>query len=86
MKAQHQLEILYFQVDEGIVCMDIVSTFRILIIIYQSFSKSILENLNNQPIQKIFFIHFSYIEISQTLCTTYNKLNEVRYDFKIKFK
>jgi hypothetical protein len=86
MKAQHQLEILYFQVDEGIVCMDIVSTFHILIIIYQSFSKSILENLNNQPIQKIFFIHFSYIEISQTLCTTYNKLNEVRYDFKIKFK
>jgi hypothetical protein len=37
MKVQHQLEILYFQVDESLVCMDIVSTFPILIIIYQKF-------------------------------------------------
>jgi hypothetical protein len=42
MKVKHQLELLYFQVDEGLVCMDIVSTFHILVIT--------LENLNNQPI------------------------------------
>jgi hypothetical protein len=36
MKVNHQLELLYFQVDEGLVCMDIVSTFHILIIINQN--------------------------------------------------
>jgi len=29
-----QLEVLYFQVDKSLVCMDIVSTFHIIIIIY----------------------------------------------------
>jgi hypothetical protein len=38
MKVKHQLELLYFEVDEGLVCMDIVSTFHILVIIYQSFN------------------------------------------------
>jgi hypothetical protein len=38
MKVKHQLELLYFQVDEGLVCMDVVSTFHILVIIYQSFN------------------------------------------------
>jgi hypothetical protein len=38
MKVKHQLKLVYVQVDEGIVCMDIVSTFHILIIIYQSFN------------------------------------------------
>jgi hypothetical protein len=38
MKIKHQLELLYFQVDEGLVCMDIISTFDILVIIYQSFN------------------------------------------------
>jgi hypothetical protein len=28
MKIKHQLELLYLQVDEGLMCMDIVSTFR----------------------------------------------------------
>jgi hypothetical protein len=36
MKVNHQLESLYFQVDEGLMCMDIVSTFDILIIIDQN--------------------------------------------------
>jgi hypothetical protein len=31
MKVKHQLELLYFQADEGLVCMDIVSTFHILV-------------------------------------------------------
>ncbi len=31
MKVKHQLESLYFQVDEGLVCMDIISTFHILV-------------------------------------------------------
>jgi hypothetical protein len=29
---------------------------------------------------------YIYIEILQTLCTTYNELNEVIYGFKVKFK
>jgi hypothetical protein len=38
MKVRHQLELLYFQVDKGLMCMDIVSTFHIIVIIYQSFN------------------------------------------------
>jgi len=38
MKVKHRLELLYFQVDEGLMCMDIVSTFHILFIMYQSFN------------------------------------------------
>jgi hypothetical protein len=38
MKIKHQLELLYFQ---GLMCMDIVLTFYILIIIYQSFNVKI---------------------------------------------
>jgi hypothetical protein len=36
MKVKHKLKLLYFQVDEGLVCMDIASTFHIPIITYQS--------------------------------------------------
>jgi hypothetical protein len=35
MKIQHKLELLYFQVDEDLLCMDMVSTFHYLVIIYQ---------------------------------------------------
>jgi hypothetical protein len=38
MRVKHQLELLYFQVDEDLLCMDIISTFHILVIIYQSFN------------------------------------------------
>jgi hypothetical protein len=38
MKVKHQLKLLYFQVDKGLVCVDIVSTFHVIIIIYQSFN------------------------------------------------
>jgi hypothetical protein len=41
MKVRHQLKLLYFQVDKGLMCMDIVSTFHIIIIIYQSFNVKI---------------------------------------------
>jgi hypothetical protein len=34
MKVTHQLELLYFQAYEGLVFMDIVSTFHISVIIY----------------------------------------------------
>jgi hypothetical protein len=27
MKAKHQLELLYFKVDEGLMCMDIILVF-----------------------------------------------------------
>jgi hypothetical protein len=38
MKVQRQLELLYFQVDEYLMCMDMISTFHYLVIIYQSFN------------------------------------------------
>jgi hypothetical protein len=41
MKVKHQLELLYFQVDEGLVRMEIVLTFHIIVIIYQSFNVKI---------------------------------------------
>jgi hypothetical protein len=41
MKIKHPLELLYFQVYKGLVCMDIVSTFHIIIIIYQSFNEKV---------------------------------------------
>jgi hypothetical protein len=37
MEVKHQLQLLYFQIDKD-VCMDIVSTFHIIVIIYQSFN------------------------------------------------
>jgi hypothetical protein len=37
MKAKHQIELLYYQVEKGLVCMDIISTFHIIVIIYQNF-------------------------------------------------
>jgi hypothetical protein len=38
MKIKHQLELLYFQINEDLMCMDIVSTFHVIIIIYQGFT------------------------------------------------
>jgi hypothetical protein len=32
---------LYFQIDKGLVCMNIVSTFHIIAMIYQSFNVKI---------------------------------------------
>jgi hypothetical protein len=37
-KVQHQLKLLYFQVDEDPMCIDMISTFHYLVIIYQSFN------------------------------------------------
>jgi hypothetical protein len=41
MKLKHQLELLYFQIDKDLVCMDIISNFHIIVIIYQSFNVKI---------------------------------------------
>jgi hypothetical protein len=38
MKAKHQIELLYYQVEKDLVCMDIISTFHIVVIIYQNFN------------------------------------------------
>jgi hypothetical protein len=38
MKVKHQLKLLYFQVDKILMSIDIVSTFHIIIIVYQSFN------------------------------------------------
>jgi hypothetical protein len=38
MKVKHRLELLYFQVDKGLLCMDMVSTFHIIVISYRSFN------------------------------------------------
>jgi hypothetical protein len=36
MKVKYRLKLLYFQVDKTLMCMNIVSTFHIMVIIYQS--------------------------------------------------
>jgi hypothetical protein len=38
MKLTHQSQLLYFQVDKGVGCMDIVQNFHIIVTIYQSFN------------------------------------------------
>ncbi len=38
MKSIYQLQLLYFQANKGVVCMDIVQNFHIIITIYQSFN------------------------------------------------
>jgi hypothetical protein len=57
-EEKYQLELLYFQVDEGLMCMDIVSTSHILVIIYQSFNVNVFwkNSTTNQ-----FTIYFSSI-------------------------
>jgi hypothetical protein len=45
MKVKHQLELLYFQVDKDLVCMNIISAFHIIVIIYQSFNINIYEKI-----------------------------------------
>jgi len=36
MKVKYQLKSLYFQVDKALMCMNIVSPFHIMVIIYHS--------------------------------------------------
>jgi hypothetical protein len=36
MKVKRQLQLLYFQVDKDLICMNLISTFHIMVIIYQS--------------------------------------------------
>jgi hypothetical protein len=43
MKIKHQLELLYFQINEDLMCMDIVSTFHVIIIIYQGFTVKVFK-------------------------------------------
>jgi hypothetical protein len=51
MKVKHQLELLYFQVEKNLTCIDIISTFHIIIIIDQSLNVKIFwKILSNQPI------------------------------------
>jgi hypothetical protein len=75
-----------FKFDKDLLCMDMNSTFHHLVIIYQSFNVKVSWKFWNPTNLEHVFIHFSYVEIPQTLCTTYNKLNEVLYDFKMQFK
>jgi hypothetical protein len=86
MKVRHQLKLLYFQVDKGLMFMDIISTFHIIIIIYQSFNVIFFWKIWTVNQFRTYFIHFSYIEIPETLYLTYNKFNEVLYDFKMQLK
>jgi len=83
MKVKHQLKLLYFQVDEGLMCMDIISTFHIIVINYQSFNVKLLWKIWTTNLKHIFHPFFIYINSSKTSCTTYNKFNEVLYDFKM---
>jgi hypothetical protein len=55
MKKKHQLKLVYFQVDGGLVCMDIVSIFHILIIIYQSFNVKVFWKISTTNQFKKYF-------------------------------
>jgi hypothetical protein len=61
MKVTYQLELLYFQVDESLACMDMVSKFHILVIIYQSFNVKVFWKFE-QPInlEHTFHPYFLY--------------------------
>ncbi len=79
--------IKFSQVDKGIVCINIVSTFHIIITIHQSFNVKVFwkfEQLAN--LEHTFHVHFFNIETPQTLSSTYNKLNEILNDFKMQLK
>jgi len=41
MKVKYQVKLFYFQVDKALMCMNIVSTFHIMVIIYQSVNVNI---------------------------------------------
>jgi len=41
MKVKYQLKLLYFQVDKALMCMNIVSTFHIMAIIYKMFNVNV---------------------------------------------
>jgi hypothetical protein len=58
MKVQHRLKLLKFQVDEDLMCMDIVSTYIYLIIIYQKIYKFFLNFFEKSTNLKHFFFHF----------------------------
>jgi hypothetical protein len=45
MKVKHQVELLYFQVDKDLMCMNIISTFHIIVIIYQSYNIKVYEKI-----------------------------------------
>jgi hypothetical protein len=62
---------LYFQVDKSLICINIVSTFHIIVIIYIYIYLKILKN---HPIWNFFFILLFIYELPQTLCSTYYKL------------
>jgi hypothetical protein len=61
--------------------MDIILTFHIIIIIYQSFNLKIFWKIYN-----MFFFQICYLNNFQTLCSIYNKLNEVFCELYICFK
>jgi hypothetical protein len=45
MKIKHQLELLYFQVDKALMCMNTISTFHIMVIIYQRVNVNIYSKI-----------------------------------------
>jgi hypothetical protein len=61
MKIKHQLTLLYFQVDKGLMCMDIISTFHIIIRICQSFNVIFFEKFEQSAnLEHIFHPLFLY--------------------------
>jgi hypothetical protein len=61
MKIKHQSQLLYFQVDKDLICMNIISTFYIIVIIYQSLIYKYMGKFESPCNLNIFFIQFSYI-------------------------
>jgi hypothetical protein len=90
MNLGFQLKLLYFQLDKALININVISTFHIIVIIYQSFDVKYFEIFEKSSITTQFRAYFSYPIIlhifSQILCSTYNKLNEMHDGFKFHFK
>jgi hypothetical protein len=86
MKIQSLLDFLYFQMDEALICINVILFFSYYNYNLLKFSYKSMLKFENQFVYNILFIHFSYIKIPRTLCVTNYKLNGVHHCFIMKIK
>jgi len=60
MNLGFQLKLLYFQLIKALVNINVVSTFHVIVIVYQSFDVKFFENFEKSPIITQFRTYFSY--------------------------
>ncbi len=60
MNLGFQLKLLYFQVGKALININVISTFHIIVIIYQSFDVKYFEIFEKSSITTQFKTYFSY--------------------------